>query len=646
MSERVEQLEFQAEARQLLDLMIHSVYTNKDAFLRELISNASDALDKLRLEAFRNKDLEADTSDLHIEIEVDTSARTLTVRDNGIGMSRDEVVDLIGTLARSGTAELRQQLREAQNAQNEAASEELIGQFGIGFYSVFMVADRVEMVTHKAGQSEGVRWASSGDGTYTIEPVDGAPQGTSITLHLKPEDAEDELHDYTAEWTIRGLVKKYSDFIAWPIRMQVERRTPPEHEGGDETVTVETQTLNSMQALWARPKEEVSQEEYSEFYKHISHAWDEPLEVIAMKAEGTFEYQALLFIPSHAPFDLFSRDAQVGVQLYVKRVFIMGDCDQLMPEYLRFVKGVVDAADMSLNVSREILQQDRQINAIRRRLTKKVLSTIKELQSQRPEDYRTFWTEFGRVVKEGLLSDFDNQEALLGISSFASTHSDSEPTTLAQYVERMKDGQEQIFYATGESRQQLLKSPHLEAFKAKGYEVLLLTDPVDELWVNTVAEFDGKPLQSTAKGEVDLDSEEDKTAHEEQRQEQQKEFADLIAWLEQTLTEHVKEVRLSSRLTESPACLITDTFEMTPALARIYRANGQDVPVGKRILELNPDHPLITGLRQAHSERGEDADVAETAELLYGTALLAEGGALEDPARFAELLAQRLARTV
>ncbi|CAJ1501932.1 molecular chaperone HtpG [[Mycobacterium] holstebronense] len=648
MSERVEQLEFQAEARQLLDLMIHSVYSNKDAFLRELISNASDALDKLRLEAFRNKDLEADTSDLHIEIEVDTTARTLTVRDNGIGMSRDEVVDLIGTLAKSGTAELRQQLREAQNAK---ASEELIGQFGIGFYSVFMVADRVEMVTHKAGQSEAIRWESSGDGTYTIEPVDGAPQGTSITLHLKPEDAEDALHDYTAEWTIRGLIKKYSDFIAWPIRMQVERRvaasSEAEAEGGDETVTVETQTLNSMQALWARPKDEVSPEEYNEFYKHIAHAWDDPLEVIAMKAEGTFEYQALLFIPSHAPFDLFNRDAQVGVQLYVKRVFIMGDCDQLMPEYLRFVKGVVDAADMSLNVSREILQQDRQINAIRRRLTKKVLSTIKELQSQRPEDYRTFWTEFGRVVKEGLLSDFDNQEALLAISSFASTHSDSEPTTLAEYVERMKDGQEQIFYATGESRQQLLKSPHLEAFKAKGYEVLLLTDPVDEVWVNAVAEFDGKPLQSAAKGEVDLDSEEDKAAHEAEREEQQKDFADLISWLEQTLTEQVKEVRLSTRLTESPACLITDTFEMTPALARIYRANGQEVPVGKRILELNPGHPLVTGLRQAHSERGaEDADLAETAELLYGTALLAEGGALEDPARFAELLAHRLARTV
>lgn len=643
MSERVERLEFQAEARQLLDLMVHSVYSNKDAFLRELISNASDALDKLRLEAFRNKDLEVDTSDLHIEIDVDKAARTLTVRDNGIGMSRDEVVDLIGTLARSGTAELRQQLREARDAE---ASEELIGQFGVGFYSVFMVADRVEMVTHKAGESEAVRWESSGDGTYTIESVEDAPQGTSITLHLKPEDAEDALHDYTSEWTIRSLVKKYSDFIAWPIRMQVERRTPPAEEGGEETVTVETATLNSMQALWARPKDEVSQEEYNEFYKHISHAWDDPLEVIVMKAEGTFEYQALLFIPSHAPVDLFNRDAHVGVQLYVKRVFIMGDCDQLMPEYLRFVKGVVDAADMSLNVSREILQQDRQINAIRRRLTKKVLSTIKELQSQRPEDYRTFWTEFGRVVKEGLLSDFDNQQTLLEISSFASTHSDSESTTLAEYVERMKDGQEQIFYATGESRQQLLKSPHLEAFKAKGYEVLLLTDPVDELWVNTVAEFDGKPLQSTAKGEVDLDSEEDKAAHEAERKEQQKDFADLISWLEQTLAEHVKEVRLSTRLTESPACLITDTFGITPALARIYRANGQDVPVGKRILEINPTHPLITGLRQAHAERSDDPGLAETAELLYGTALLAEGGALEDPARFAELLAHRLARTV
>ncbi len=648
MTAGVEQLEFQAEARQLLDLMVHSVYSDKDSFLRELISNSSDALDKLRIEAFRNKDLDVDTSDLHIEIEVDKDARTLTVRDNGIGMTRAEVVDLIGTLAKSGTAELRQQLREAQTAKNTAVSEELIGQFGIGFYSTFMVADKIQLLTRKAGESEATKWESSGDGTYTIETVDGekeVPQGTSVTLHLKPEDKEDALHDYTSEWKIRTLVKKYSDFIAWPIRMEVETRTPAE-DGGDETVTIETATLNSMKALWARPKDEVSDEEYKEFYKHIAHAWDDPLEVISMKAEGTFEYQALLFIPSHAPFDLYEPGSDIGVQLYVKRVFIMGDCDELMPRYLRFIKGVVDAQDLSLNVSREILQQDRQINAIRRRLTKKVLSTIKELQSERPDDYRTFWGQFGKVLKEGLMRDIDNQETLLQVSSFASTHSEDELTTLAEYVERMKDGQQQIFYATGESRQQILNSPHLEAFKAKGYEVLLLTDPVDEIWLGTVMEFDEKPLQSVAKGEVDLDTEEEKTAHEAERKEREKDFADLLSWLKETLSEHVKEVRLSTRLTESPACLITDAFGVTPTLARMYRATGQDIPVEKRTLELNPNHPLITGLQQAHKDRADDAEVAETAELLYGTALLAEGGTPEDPARFAELLAHRLARTV
>ena len=647
MAPQVEQLEFQAEARQLLDLMIHSVYSNKDSFLRELISNASDALDKLRLEAFRNKDLDVDTSDLHIEIDVDKDARTLTVRDNGIGMSRDEVVRLIGTLAKSGTAELRQQLREAKDTN---ASEELIGQFGIGFYASFMVADRVELLTRKAGESEATRWESTGEGSYTIETVDQAggevPVGTSVTLHLKPEDREDALYDYTSEWKIRELVKQYSDFIAWPVRMDVERRTPAAEEGGEDTVTVETQTLNSMKALWARPRDEVSDEEYTEFYKHIAHAWDEPLEIIAMKAEGTFEYQALLFIPSHAPFDLFNQNAAVGVQLYVKRVFIMGDCDQLMPPYLRFVKGVVDAQDMSLNVSREILQQDRQIRAIRRRLTKKVLSTITEMQTERPEKYRTFWTQFGRVVKEGLLTDTDNQDTLLRLCSFASTFSDDEPTTLAGYIARMPEGQTQIFYAAGESRQQLLNSPHLEAFKAKGYEVLLLTDPVDEVWVESVHEFDGKPLQSVAKGEVDLDSEADKEAKEAERQEREQEFADVIAWLKDTLGDHVKEVRLSTRLTDSPACLITDTFGITPALARMYRASGQPVPVEKRILELNPNHPLIVGLRDAHKSRGADDELACTAELLYGTALLAEGGALEDPARFAGLLADRLTRTI
>jgi molecular chaperone HtpG len=643
MTAGVEQLEFQAEARQLLDLMVHSVYSDKDAFLRELISNASDALDKLRIEAFQNKDLHVDTSDLHIEIEADKDARTLTIRDNGIGMTRAEVVDLIGTLAKSGTAELRQQLREAKNA---AVSEELIGQFGIGFYSTFMVADKVELLTRKAGESAATKWESSGDGTYTIASVEDAPQGTSVTLHLKPEDKEDALHDYTSEWKIRTLVKKYSDFIAWPIRMEVEHRTPASEEGGEETITKQVETLNSMKALWARPKDEVSDEEYKEFYKHIAHAWDEPLEVISVRAEGTFEYQALLFIPSHAPFNLYEPGADIGVQLYVKRVFIMGDCDELMPRYLRFIKGVVDAQDLSLNVSREILQQDRQIKAIRRRLTKRVLSTIRELQSERPEDYRTFWGQFGMVLKEGLMRDFDNQETLLQISSFASTHSDDELTTLAAYVERMKDGQQQIFYATGESRQQILNSPHLEAFKAKGYEVLLLTDAVDEIWLGSVTEFDGKPLQSVAKGEVDLDTEEEKTAHEAERKEREKDFAELLSWLKETLNEHVKEVRLSTRLTESPACLITDTFGITPTLARMYRASGQDVPVEKRTLELNPDHPLVTGLQQAHKDRADDPSVAETAELLYGTALLAEGGTPEDPARFAELLADRLARTV
>lgn len=636
MSEQVEQREFQAEARQLLQLMVHSIYSNKDSFLRELVSNASDALDKLRLAAYQDKDLDVDTSDLHIDIDPDGAARTLTIRDNGIGMSRDEVVELIGTLAKSGTGELRRKLSEAQQ-QGEVS--DLIGQFGIGFYSTFMVADRVVLLTRKAGESTATRWESSGDGTYTIATVDDAPQGTSVTLHLKPEDADDELHDYTAPWKIRQLVKKYSDFISWPIRMEVEKTVPaPEgaEEGSEPTVTTEIETINSRTALWAKPKSEVSAEEYQEFYRHIAHAWDEPLDVIAMKAEGTFEYQALLFIPSQAPFDLFNRDGHTGVQLYVKRVFIMGDCDELLPEYLRFVKGVVDAQDMSLNVSREILQQDRQIKVIRRSLTKKVLSAIKDLQANRPDDYATFWAQFGRAFKEGLLSDPDNRDTVLGLSSFASTFSPDNPTTLTDYVGRMREGQEQIFYATGESRQVLERSPHLEAFKAKGFEVLLLTDPVDEVWVDAVPEFQGKALQSVAKGEVDLgDTDTDKPDHGE--------FAELLTWLQDTLDEHVKEVRLSTRLTSSPACLITDTFGITPQLARMYRASGQDVPVGKRILELNPDHALVTAMRDGLASGAEG--LRDAAELLYGTALLAEGGSLDDPAHFAAILADRLAKT-
>ncbi|WP_280338307.1 molecular chaperone HtpG [Nocardia neocaledoniensis] len=656
MTEHVETLEFQAETHQLLELMIHSVYSNKDTFLRELISNASDALDKLKLATFQDKDLVADTSDLHIELEVEADKRVLTVRDNGIGMSRAEVVDLIGTLAKSGTAELRRKLTEAKGgAADRLDTAELIGQFGIGFYSTFMVADKVTLTTRKAGETEGTRWeAAAGSSTYTIDTVADAPQGTAVTLELKPADEDDHLFDYTQEWKLREIVRKYSDFIAWPIRMQVER-TVMEGEGEDkvEKTIVEDQTLNSQKALWTRPRSEVSDEEYKEFYHHVSHAWDEPLEIIPMKAEGTFEYQALLFIPSTAPFDLFTREHKRGVQLYVRRVFIMDNCEELMPEYLRFVKGVVDAQDLSLNVSREILQQDRQIQMIRKRLVKKVLSTVKDLQGAEDQTrYQTFWAQFGRVLKEGLLSDTDNRETLLTVSSFASTASESELTTLKQYVERMPEGQDAIYYMTGESRAQVENSPHLEAFKAKGREVLILTDPVDEMWVGSVPEFDGKKFQSIAKGEVDLETEEEKKETEALREQQDKDFADLLAWLGKTLDEVAKEVRLTNRLTTSPACLVGDVFDFTPMLERMYRASGQALPESKRILELNPTHPLVTGLRDAYDARKSDADegkvpeLAETAELLYGTAVLAEGGELKDPARFAHLLTERLTRTV
>ena len=638
-----EQREFQAETRQLLDLMVHSIYSNKDSFLRELVSNSSDALDKLRLESYRDKDLDVDVSDLHIEFEIDKQARTLTIRDNGIGMTREEVIDLIGTLAKSGTAEVRKKLKEAKDA---AASEELIGQFGIGFYSTFMVADKVTLLTRKAGESTATRWESTGEGTYEISDVDGAAQGTSVTLHLKPTDEEDHLYDYASESKIKQLVKKYSDFISWPIRIDVEKRVKAEEEGAEDTVTIETETINSQKALWTRPKDEVSEEEYKEFYKHVSHAWDEPLEVIPFRAEGTFEYQALLFIPSQAPFDLFMREGKTGVHLYVKRVFIMDDCEELMPEYLRFVKGVVDAQDLSLNVSREILQQDRQIRAIRRRLTRKVLSTIKEMQSEHAEKYSTLWSQFGTVLKEGLISDADNRETLLGISSFASTYSEEGVTTLAEYVDRMKDGQEQIYYMTGESRQQIESSPHMEAFKARGLEVLLLTDSVDEVWVGNVPDFDGKPFQSISKGEVDLDTEEEKKEAEGKREEQDKEFEDLLKWMSETLSEDVKEVRLSSRLTTSPACVVGDEFSFSPQLEKMYKASGQFVPTSKRILELNPTHDLVTGLKKAREDRSDDPHLAETAELLYATALLAEGTELKDPAKFSKLLADRLTRTI
>ncbi len=615
----METLEFQAEARQLLQLMVHSIYSNKDIFLRELISNASDALDKLRLATLQDG-LEADTSDLHIEIEADTEARTLTVRDNGIGMTREEVVDLIGTIAKSGTADLLTRLKEA----TEARDAELIGQFGVGFYSTFMVADKVTLVTRKAGtEGHGTRWESAGEGTYTIDDAPDVPVGTSVTVHLRPKDEEDALFDYADAWKIKEIVKHYSDFISFPIRMG----------SGDDV-----ETLNSMKALWARPRSEVSDEEYHQFYRHISHDWSDPLEIINMRAEGTFEYEALLFLPSRAPHDLFQRDARRGLQLYVRRVFIMDDSKELIPDYLRFVKGVVDAADLSLNISREILQQDRHIQMIRRRLVKKVLSTIKDLLNNHPEKYATFWREFGRALKEGLLNDPDNQKAILDVSTFSSTEG-TEPTTLAAYVERMKEGQEEIYYLTGESRSQVENSPHMEAFQAQGYEVLILTDPVDEIWVEAVPDYDGRKLQSVARGTVDLPK-------DKEEPEPEGDFGPLLSFLKERLEASVKEVRLSHRLTTSAACLVSDTDDITPTLEKMYRAMGQEGPRVKRILELNPSHPLVGGLRAAYERDADDPALPETAELLYGTALLAEGGDLEDPARFAKLLADRLARTV
>ncbi|UAC02411.1 molecular chaperone HtpG [Dactylosporangium vinaceum] len=611
--------------------MVHSIYSNKDIFLRELISNASDALDKLRLESLVNKELDVDTSDLHIQLEIDKDQRTLTVRDNGIGMSHDDVVSLIGTIAKSGTAELLKQLRESAEQTQRA---ELIGQFGVGFYSTFMVADRVTLVTRRAGESQGTRWESAGEGTYEIETLDEAPQGTAVTLHLKPEDSEDQLFDYTAEWKVREIVKKYSDFIAWPIRLvSGETKDEGEQKEGEQAAPA---PLNSMKALWARPRSEVAQEEYNEFYKHVSHDWTDPLETIHMKGEGTFEYEALLFIPARAPFDLFMRDGHRGVQLYVKRVFIMDDCEALTPRYLRFVKGVVDAHDLSLNISREILQQDRQIQVVQRRLVKKVLSTLKDLPAER---YATFWNEFGRALKEGLLDDADNRETLLDLLRLPSTHSPDEPTSLRDYVERMKEGQTDIYFMTGESRATVEHSPHLEAFLAKGYEVLILTDPVDEVWVEQVSQYDGKNLQSVAKGQVDLGA-------EDVPEERTEEFAPLLSWLTTALEADVKEVRLSTRLTTSAACIVGDAHDITPTLEKMYRAMGQEMPHTKRILELNPGHPLVTGLRDAFTADSTAPALTETAELLYGMALLAEGGELADPSRFTRLLADRLARSL
>ena len=622
MSETPERHEFQTEVRQLLDLMIHSLYSHKEVFLRELISNASDALDKRRFEALTRPEL-APAEELAIHLEADAAARTLTVSDNGIGMSREEVVQNIGTIARSGTGEFLAALRERAG---QVVPPELIGRFGGGFYSSFMVADRITVLSRRAGEATATRWESGGDG-YTIEEAERETAGTSVTLHLKPGDAEDGLADYAQAPALRETVKKYSDFVAYPIRLG-------------------TETLNSMKAIWTRPKEEVTEEEYREFYKHVSRDWNDPLEHLSIHVEGGLEARALLYIPSKAPFDLWHDGARGGVQLYVRRVFIMDDCKELLPPWLRFVRGVVACDDLSLNVSREILQQNRQIQAIRRHLVRRLLGALKEMKDERPEKYLTFWKEFGPVLKEGLLGMDDGQERILELVLAPSSHGTVVPTSLGEYAARMKEGQPAIYYMTGPSVAAVEQSPHLEAVRAKDYEVLFFTDPLDELWLRMPRELDGKPLVSAAKGDVSPATEDERKQADEQRREQEEGFKDLLLVLRAKLQDHVKDVRLSSRLTSSAACLVGEEGDLSARVAEMFRRTGQEMPVAKRVLELNPTHPLLPKLQAIVERDRTDPALAEYAELLYGQAILAEGGQLPDPAAFSKRIADLLLRVV
>ncbi len=648
MSAETTTFEFKTETRQLLDLMIHSVYSHKEIFLRELISNASDALDKLRFAALTRDDLRGLTEDLHIRIEADREKHTLCISDNGIGMSRDEVVEFIGTIARSGTRDYAKLLQEAKDKEFNA---ELIGQFGVGFYSSFMVADRVELVTRRAGEAEAWHWESKGDGQYTLGPAERATNGTSVTLHLKKFDKDDETDDFAAEWTIRDLVRKYSDFVSYPIKMKVER-TETVREGdakpeGERKVVVEDQTLNSMKAIWTRPEKDVTDEEYQEFYKHLSHDWTDPCQRIVYRAEGaTTEFKALLYLPSHAGQDLFFGDRQRGISLYIKRVFIMHDCKDLIPEYLRFVRGVVDSEDLPLNISREILQHDKRIVNIKKALTHKVLATLKTMRTDQNDKYLAFWKEFGRVVKEGLFKEPGDRERLFDVALFASTASPTALTTIDDYIGRMKSDQDKIYYLTGETREALERSPHLEAFRDKGIEVLLLSDPIDEIWVQFVFDVKGKKMQAASKGAVELGSKEEREKAEAARKESETQYKTLLETIKEKLTDHVKEVRLSTRLTTSPACLVSDAADMSPQLEALMKASGKEVPKTKRILEINPEHDLLKKLQTIHAENRDDHRISEYAQLLYGQSVLAEGGRLPENADFVKILTRLMTRSL
>ncbi len=607
---------FQAEVKQLLQLMIHSLYSNKEIVLRELISNASDAADKLRFEAISNGGLYEGDSDLKIRIAFDKDARTVTISDNGIGMSRDEVISHIGTIAKSGTKEFFNAL-----SGDQAKDANLIGQFGVGFYSAFIIADKVTLSTRRAGEATAVRWESSGEGDFTLEEADKATRGTDVVLHLR--EAEDE---FLSDWKLKTIIRKYSDHITLPIVMKKS-----EWKDGAEVPTDEDETVNTASALWARNKNDITEEEYQEFYKHVSHDFENPLSYTHSRVEGKQEYISLLYIPSKAPFDLYDRERRHGIKLYVKRVFIMEDAEKLMPQYLRFVRGVIDTSDLPLNVSREILQSSRDVDAIKAGSVKKVLSLLEDMAENKPDDYAKFYGEFGRVLKEGPGEDFANKDKIAGLLRFASTKTDNEEQTvsLKDYIARMQPVQELIYYITAESFAAAQHSPHLEIFRKKGIEVLLLSDRVDEWLLGSLTEFDGKKLQSIAKGDLDLGKLESDTEKDIQKKIEE-EAKSLVEKIKTSLGEQVKDVRVTHRLTDSPACLVSDANDLSGNLARMLKAAGQTAPESKPILEINPGHKLVKRLENETAE----AVFKDLALVLFDQALLAEGGSLNDPASF------------
>lgn len=639
-----EAYQFQAETKHLLELMIHSLYTNKEIFLRELISNASDALDRLRFESLARPELLEGSDKLEIRIETDRHNRTLTISDNGIGMSREEVISNIGTIAQSGTRQLREKLLEGAS---DARLGELIGQFGVGFYSSFMVADRVTLITKRAGEETATRWESTGDGQYTVAPADKDGCGTSITLHLKAHDPEHGIEDFTDKWIISRIVKRYSDFVSYPIIYKGQQEEEATEQGSQPpTIVVEEKTLNSMKPIWARPSSEVSEDQYVEFYQHLFHDSEKPLLTITARAEGRVEYQAVVFIPATAPYDLYYHAAEVGLRLYAKGVLIMENCEDLLPRYLRFVKGIVDSSDLPLNISRQMLQQERQVGQIRKWLTKKILDGLQNTFANEPEKYLSFWEHFGRALKEGVSSDFDYKDKIVSLLLFPSSHSAEQPTTLKDYVERMKPEQREIFYLTGASRSVVENSPHLEAFLGKGYEVLYLVDPVDELLVQFLTEFEGKKLKSIGKGSVRLGSEEESEQAEKELKQKEEEAAELLQYLQQSLDQYIKEVRLTNRLTASPVCLVGSELDYSPQMERLLQMGQHGRPKQRRIMELNPQHEIFNKLQERFRRQRDDALLKDYAELLLGYALLAEGSELPDPVRFNQLVAGLITQTL